>query len=376
MRPSRKASTATSLAALSTAGRVPPVSPACRARSRAGKSCVRGASKCRAASLAKSSGRRLLGTRSGQVTAYWIGKHMSLWLSWAMTLLSTNSTMLWTMLCGCTTTSIWRIGTSNSQRASIISRPLLNRVAESMVILRPMLQVGCLSAWATVTPASWSAGSWRKGPPLAVSRMRRTSLCRWPSRHWKMALCSLSTGRTSTPRRRAAAMTASPAMTRISLLATARCLPASMAARAGARPATPTIATRTMSASLARTRSTRPWAPAWTVTSAGSCARACAAAAGSVRATCRTPVSRTCATRASTLRWAARPTTSMRSGMSRATLRALVPIEPVEPSSRTLRRLPEAGGTEVGAGADIAQGRRGRRPSSPARPGRSKRRGP
>jgi hypothetical protein len=41
-----------------------------------------------------------------------------------------------------------------------------------------------------------------------------------------MALCSLSTGRMFTPLRFAASVTASPAMTRISLLATARCMPA------------------------------------------------------------------------------------------------------------------------------------------------------
>ena len=52
-----------------------------------------------------------------------------------------------------------------------------------------------------------------------------------------MALCSLSTGRTFTPLRRAAPITASPAMTRISLLATAMSLPASIAASAGREPA-------------------------------------------------------------------------------------------------------------------------------------------
>jgi hypothetical protein len=69
----------------------------------------------------------------------------------------------------------------------------------------------------------------------------------------------------------------------------------------------------------------------------GSSARALAAAAASVSATCFTPVSRTCSTSASTLLFAARPTICMRSGMSRATLRALVPMEPVEPRRRTLR---------------------------------------
>ncbi len=45
-----------------------------------------------------------------------------------------------------------------------------------------------------------------------------------------MALCSLSTGRTATPRRRAAAITIAPAITSTSLLARAMVLPASIAA--------------------------------------------------------------------------------------------------------------------------------------------------
>ena len=40
-------------------------------------------------------------------------------------------------------TSTCGIGMLNSQRASIISRPLLNMVAESMVILRPITHEGC-----------------------------------------------------------------------------------------------------------------------------------------------------------------------------------------------------------------------------------------
>jgi hypothetical protein len=100
-----------------------------------------------------------------------------------MTLLSMNSTMLCTMDCGCTTASTLLMGTSKSHLASIISNPLLKRVAESMVILRPMVQVGCFRACWTVTLAKSAAGMVRNGPPDAVSRMRLTSLCRWPSRH-------------------------------------------------------------------------------------------------------------------------------------------------------------------------------------------------
>ena len=51
---------------------------------------------------------------------------------------------------------------------------------------------------------------------------------------------------------RASRITISPAMTRISLLATARSFPASIAASAGRNPPVPTIATSTMSASRQR----------------------------------------------------------------------------------------------------------------------------
>ena len=89
---------------------------------------------------------------------------MSVRLSCASTEPSMNSTIEWTMLCGCTTTSMRSMPMPNSQRASIISRPLLNSVAESMVIFGPMSQVGCLSACARVTCASLSAGSVAERP--------------------------------------------------------------------------------------------------------------------------------------------------------------------------------------------------------------------
>ena len=89
-----------------------------------------------------------------------------------------------------------------SQRASIISSPLLNSVAESMVILRPMTQEGCLSARSTVISENFSFGqsvASRNGPPLAVSHILRTEDGGLPSRHWKIAECSLSTASTFTP---------------------------------------------------------------------------------------------------------------------------------------------------------------------------------
>ena len=65
---------------------------------------------------------------------------------------------------------------SNSQRASIISSPLLNSVAESIVILRPMTHEGCFSACSTVIPETQILASSRNGPPEAVSQSLRTEL--------------------------------------------------------------------------------------------------------------------------------------------------------------------------------------------------------
>ena len=70
---------------------------------------------------------------------------------------------------------------SVSQRASMISRALFISVAESIVILRPIVQVGCTRASSTVTPARSSR--WRKGPPLQHNSRRLTSSRRQPATH-------------------------------------------------------------------------------------------------------------------------------------------------------------------------------------------------
>src|SRR5438270_4883475 len=88
---------------------------------------------------------------------------------------SANSTIEWTMLCGWITTSTCAIPTPNNQWASIISSPLLNKVAESIVIFGPMFQVGCFKACSTVIESNCSRGVSRNGPPDAVRIIRRTS---------------------------------------------------------------------------------------------------------------------------------------------------------------------------------------------------------
>ena len=76
-----------------------------------------------------------------------------------------------------------------------------------------------------------------------------------------MAECSLSTGRISAPRRRAAAITRSPPQTRVSLLARATRLPRSTAARVGVSPTMPTTAVTTVSLSGRAAASTSPSMP-------------------------------------------------------------------------------------------------------------------
>ena len=154
---------------------------------------------------------------------------MSVTPSWASTVPSTSSTIEWTIDWGWTRTSIFEAATPKSQRASITSRPLFMRVAESIVIFGPMRQVGCASASSRVIVSKVSRARSRKGPPEAVRMSRRTSSGRRPSRHSCSAQCSESMGRSRAPVSRARASISSPAITSVSLLARATSLPASSA---------------------------------------------------------------------------------------------------------------------------------------------------
>lgn len=66
---------------------------------------------------------------------------------------------------------------------------------------------------------------------------------------WKIALCSLSIGRSTAPLRLTACMNSAPDITSASLLASSTRLPASTAARVDGSPAAPTMAAITMSTS-------------------------------------------------------------------------------------------------------------------------------
>ncbi len=145
----------------------------------------------------------------------------------------------------------------------------------------------------------------------------------------------------------ARAMTRSPPTTRLSLLASASSMPSPSAATVGPRPAEPTRAFRTRSASESVISSTRPSAPPSTRPPVHSAARA--AASGSARATVSTPNWRACSRSRSALPPAASPTTSSES-LRETTSRACVPIEPVEPTIRILRIRRSVGASESGSG--------------------------
>src|SRR5204863_8365496 len=113
-----------------------------------------------------------------------MGRHMSGVDNCARMEPSANSTIEWTTLWGCTPTLNRPISISKSQRDSIISKPLLKRVAESIVIFRPITQDGCFSARSTVMLENSAFGVVRKGPPEAVNQSLRIESEDLPSRHW------------------------------------------------------------------------------------------------------------------------------------------------------------------------------------------------
>ena len=75
------------------------------------------------------------------------------------------------------------------------SRPLLASVAESIVILAPIVQVGWRRACCGVTAARSPASASRNGPPDAVRISAATPAIDSPTRHCQIAECSESIGR-------------------------------------------------------------------------------------------------------------------------------------------------------------------------------------
>ena len=136
---------------------------------------------------------------------------------------------------------------SKSHLASIISKPLFIIVAESIVILAPIVHCGCCRASFLVATAICPLDQVLNGPPEAVRWIFLILLPDAPIRHWKIAECSESTGRIAALYFSARAITIGPAATRVSLFASAMVLPALMAEIVGIRPLNPTNAVSTMS---------------------------------------------------------------------------------------------------------------------------------
>src|SRR5579883_2492025 len=253
-RRSRKACTATSLAAFRATGVSPPACAADCASARQRNFCGSGARKSSLEVFTRSRNSTPEAILSGHASAYAMGVRMSGEPSCAMSEPSRYSTREWMMLCGCTTMSTRSGVSAKRKQASISSSPLFMRVAESTEIFRPITQLGWAQAASGVAAAIASAPQSRNGPPEAVSRIRRTpfgvSPVREPAgRHWNMALCSLSIGSSVAPLERAACINSGPDMTSDSLLASNRRLPARAAASVERKPAAPTIAAMTHSAS-------------------------------------------------------------------------------------------------------------------------------
>ncbi len=159
-----------------------------------------------------------------------------------------------------------------------------------------------------------------------------------------MALCSESTG-TIWPGR-AARVTIGPPTIRLSLLASARVLPARSAARVGRRPIDPVMPLSTTSAPCAATSSEAP-SPTTTrgAYDANPASRAVAVIAPrtAVSSPSATPTSSTCSRTACSARRARlRPPALSAVAVNRSGLRVItsiawVPMEPVEPRSATVR---------------------------------------
>ena len=107
----------------------------------------------------------------------------------------------------------------------------------------------------------------RRAERCETGRRRRSERSRQrdagssPTRHWKIALCSESTGSSLAPLRAAASTSSSPAATISSLFATAMSMPRSTAAKTASNATAPSVAASTISGSLSSATRSKPSAP-------------------------------------------------------------------------------------------------------------------
>ena len=225
------------------------------------------------------------------------------------------------------------ISTPKSHFASITSSPLLTMVAESIVILRPIDQFGCFNASSTLTFCICSLVLPLKGPPDAVSRIFSIVWGFSPFKDWKIALCSLSTGSILTLCSLASGIIICPAVTRVSLFASAMSCPVFMASTVGTIPSIPTTALTTIRASATVAARTSPSAPKQiSYRKSGVRSLSSDTDFSSATQTSFGLNSLICSAKAFILRPAARATTSI-SLLFLTTSKVWVPMEPVEPKT-------------------------------------------
>ena len=94
-----------------------------------------------------------------------------------------------------------------------------------------------------------------------MSKIRWISFPSFPCKDWKIAECSLSTGRMETPFCFANGIIICPAVTSVSLFASAISLPASIAAIVGRTPSIPTMAVTKISDSASVATAIKPSMP-------------------------------------------------------------------------------------------------------------------
>ena len=273
---------------------------------------------------------------------------------------------------GARRTSIRSYGVPNRWWASISSRPLFISVAESIVILPPIAQVGCASACSTVTSCSCARVRPRNGPPLAVIVRRSTAPGGWPASSWCSAVCSESTGTICAPVASASALTSSPPTTSDSLLASARSMPSPSVATVGPRPGR---ADERVQHEIGAGLDDEPHEPLGAAEHLPVGPRLRGARRGVARRRARSA-----ARRARGPARRAPPTSARRTARraraprcARSTSSACVPIEPVEP--RISRRLASTGQTRLTSVHTRTRCSSRRRPrTAPRRAGRARRR--
>ena len=225
------------------------------------------------------------------------------------------------------------MGTSKSHIASMVSMPLFMRVAQSTVILSPMFQVGCLSAWAGVTAARPSGVEVAEGAAAGREHDAADAVI-------LLAPEALPDGGVLAVDRAEVASAGDhgatdevPGHDERLLVGDGDGLARPPAPRiVGSRPAAPPVPASTMSTSSATAISSIGSQVAPTDSMASS-----RAASRSAAKTYRGRRSATCPARRAVFRPAASATISKRSGSWRVTSMVWRPMEPVEP--RTAMRL-------------------------------------